>query len=174
VFREPAAADQDQMPYATPPTFAPNGVNPQLARRVGDERLGLYAVAGSDAVCLQDEHLSNCVTPDIAAAGHMITYTLCAGVPDGKIELTGLMPDGIDHVTAVRADGSTETIRVVDNAFDAQVAHHVIAVDFTLDGHPDREPISYEKDLPACSPQTFGEHDQAEKTATQRDATPQT
>ncbi len=73
-----------------------------------------------------------CQTLEFAAQGLLI---VAAGNADeGKVEVLGVMPDGVDHVTLTMADGSSRRIPVRDNAYRADVTEATASVSFTLPG----------------------------------------
>lgn len=67
------------------------------------------------------------------AAEGKLTMTF-GSLQDGPVVVLGVMPDGVDEVTLTMEDGSSRQLRVVDNAYRADVTAPTRSISFTLPG----------------------------------------
>lgn len=80
----------------------------------------LYAGDAGSQVCLLDSRdvINNCWSKRDVLAGNATMAALCArNLPHGKIELAGLVPDGVSRVTVVRPGRRDVSVEVDENAW---------------------------------------------------------
>lgn len=119
VFRAKPPADATE---EITPAFGPAGANPDLARQVGPAGAGLFAVPGEDHVCLARVGGTDCIPTSLATAGKLVSIDYCGPqVPDGKIRIAGLVPDGIESIDIDLKDGQRTAAEVTDNGYQVDV-----------------------------------------------------
>lgn len=119
VFRTKPPADATE---EITPAFGPAGANPNLARQVGPAGAGLLAVPGEGQVCLARRGATDCIPIALATAGKLVSIDYCGPqVPDGKIRIAGLVPDGIDSIAIDLKDGKRTTADVSENGYQVDV-----------------------------------------------------
>jgi hypothetical protein len=110
------------------------GVDVSQARRLGFKSAAkAWLVAGADNACLLFEQRSGdgvsaaCAPVDDVKAGRLY---VASPQQDGSWRLVGIAPDGADSVTVQLSDGSTTTVGVTDNGYDAELAGRPVSVAF--------------------------------------------
>lgn len=149
---EPSRADEADEKLAM--RILGQGVNPSLARRVitGSSRQSTYYLVPGlgDAVCLVDgTNSGGCSPAEFVAERGMIGADECpAGAAPEIVQLHGLVADGVDAVQLHGPRDAIERVKVVNNAWSAQVGRHdgVRPTDVSWvqpDGREAREAIPY-------------------------------
>jgi hypothetical protein len=100
----------------------------------------LYLIPDSNGLCLGDGTETSCSTTASAIAGQLFSVRLCGDVvPKGSVRLSGLIPDGADHVvvtvsaTDTPSGGDAVTVPVTNNVYDANLGAPPIALDWSDD-----------------------------------------
>jgi hypothetical protein len=107
------------------------GANPYLSRRTAP---GVWIVPGDGYVCVANTPPSGggvgfgCATTEDVGRGLLAPSDVDA---DGNGVLTGVLPDGVDHVTLVDRDGSTRDVDVDRNTYRAEIDANLKEVRFT-------------------------------------------
>lgn len=107
------------------------GANPILSRRTAP---GVWIVPGDEHVCVanatpDDGGLGvSCATPEDVERGLLAPTDVDA---NGNGVVTGVLPDGVDHVTVVNQDGSTRDVPVDRNTYRAAIDADLKEVRFT-------------------------------------------
>lgn len=113
-------------------TFARFGVNPDLTRVVQSAGGTVMVTPGNNVLCVVAERPGSsapvggtCSTEAYAEAGG--EYDLAGEVGQPTL-LSGLVPNGIDHVGVTLGDGSTETTPVVANTYSMTTQEQIVSV----------------------------------------------
>jgi len=130
-----AAAGGVDLVVAFPSASA--GFNPALAHRSApNPKSRIWVAPGAgDSVCMVNAPIvSGDVTPVVfcrsladTLAGKQVRVTGRAP----KVEISGIVPDGVEQVVVRLADGSTAVAPVVDNAYDVIVEKPTASISFT-------------------------------------------
>jgi hypothetical protein len=132
VFRR-TANPADALPVALADSFmrgpeADLGLNPTLARRIGDRQHPAYLVPGKDGIGLYSAAGGGTYVPYADAIdGKLLAESFRPGTPE---VVTGVVPDGVPKVTFELTGGGTQTVRVQDNLYQARLHHHATTMTF--------------------------------------------
>ena len=139
VFRR-TANPGDALPVALADSFtrgpeADLGLNPTLARRIGDLlQHPAYLVPGKDGIGLYFAAGGGTYVPYADAIdGGLLAESFRPRAPE---VVTGVVPDGVRNVTFQLADGTTQTAPVHDNLYQAQLRVHATTMTFVGPGGP--------------------------------------
>jgi hypothetical protein len=135
VFRRPAS-NSDTLPAVNAVQLARGpatrgGVNPALARRVGDAQTSAFVVPGNGVVCLVVGGGHTCIARGGAIAGRLLTESF--GASSFAEVVTGLVPDGVSSVTLRMVGGGSKKVAVHQNIYQADLARR--ATTMTYQGH---------------------------------------
>jgi hypothetical protein len=96
----------------------PAGANAALARRaVSSGGDSIFVVPANAGVCLVSGTYSGCTSSDAAQRG----YSVGMAATRSGVQITGLVPDGVQSVTVNLANGDTATTTVADNVYSIGV-----------------------------------------------------
>ncbi|HEY4895889.1 MAG TPA: hypothetical protein VII01_07345 [Solirubrobacteraceae bacterium] len=126
-LRRPQTAS-DQFPTQLV-VAGPSGANAALARRVHGFSQGAWLVPGHDALCIFAQGGGACEPSSAATAGELVEISGNRSTP-GVEFLSGVVPDGVDQVTARRSDGTVETLPVHENVYMDSVHGLFVSVSF--------------------------------------------
>jgi hypothetical protein len=140
-----ARKDTDALPALTRKMIAAQpefGENPALSRRVVTARgRNRFLVPGDGVVGMYDEAGGGSVSDAAAAAdGQTVGTEMCvAGLKDGQMAVTGLLPDGAGAPALVLRNGRRLPLPVTDGIYDTVVTLRAVGdlpdrVEFTADG----------------------------------------
>jgi hypothetical protein len=117
-----AAQPQDAFPQGGGGMLRDRGANLGLARRVNGPTPYWLVPEPDGNVCFVDAAGGGgCLSAgDLAEAGTIATVECGPGVPDGKLLLRGVVPDGVGSVTLTSRLGTT-TAPVTENGWEALV-----------------------------------------------------
>lgn len=118
VLRRPRTTADRLRPGIAADRFA---VDPRATRLAyGRGTSQLFAAQAGGQVCLLDSRdvVSNCWPKRRVLAGDASVAALCArNLPQGTIQLAGLVPDGVERVTVVLPGRPDLSVRVAENAW---------------------------------------------------------
>ncbi len=117
--RSKTPADKIPTDKSAGPLDRNHGINPEFSRRAQVGAESVYVTAGNGDVCLRSRVGGDlCTTVPTAVGGEMLSVGICgAGIPAGRISVTGLVPD---EATDVRFDDGSKA-PVADNVLVAMV-----------------------------------------------------
>ncbi len=93
------------------------GLNPALARRAATPAGDMWVVPGNGYLCLALAGCLTCAPTESAAKRGMITWTSRRATGQGIVR--GLVPDGVEKITLVTANGASIAVQVSENVFGA-------------------------------------------------------
>jgi hypothetical protein len=109
-----------------PAQSATHGESPDLSRRLHHPDRAVWLTVGADTVCYLvkvtdgepgGDTAGGCQPTAAAAQGLLQGYETGGARFAGKAVVTGILPDGIPQVTVTYADGSTQSVPVIDNVY---------------------------------------------------------